>query len=131
MKEITCYKLNDGSLYEDKEEAIEAQQRLNNKKTIDHTQNISLAFKEEDLVYVAFDDAVRQCKVTCIIAQHISRYSYTYDDDVIEICTAVELEDINEKKSFRYSTGEYNRDLNLSIKTNPLDLFNFNYEKSL
>lgn len=125
MKEIICYQLEDGSVYADKEEAIEAEKILNNKTVLDYTQQVPLNFSENSIVYIANRDKVRKCKVIFIDQSF-------YDENTEELYTFVDLEDINENESlFRYCTTSVLRDLNIKIKTNPLELFNFKYESNL
>lgn len=125
MKEVICYKLDDGSLFEDKQKAIEYEDKLNSRQVLDVRQSVPLKFYLEDIVYVAVRNKVRQCKVT-----EIENIRAAYNEFEDELYTQVVLQDINdiEEMEFTYNTCTYTRDLNSIIVLDPMNLFNFKYE---
>jgi hypothetical protein len=128
MKEVICYKLDNGSLFEDKETALLAEQKLNNKKVLDHTQSVPLKFKVESIVFIAARNKIRQC-----VVKSIENEQAYYDEDIDELYTSVILDDLNDREDsyFAFSTTEFSRDLNKEITIKFIDLCNFNYEEYL
>lgn len=126
MEEIICYKISDGSIYQDKEIAIKVEERIANRKINYYTQSVPLKFDIGDIVYISARDKIRQCKVISI-----KEDSYLdYDDECEDKTTVITLLDINDNDyELSYWTTKYNTDLNTQIVINFLDLCNFNYKE--
>lgn len=124
MKEIICYKISDGRIFEDKEIAEQEQININNKKILDHTQNVPLNFQIGDIVYICARNKVRQCRV-----EEINTEQAYYEDDLDEKYTQIFLIDINDKEEgyFSFHTSYYRRDLNNEIVKDFKELCTFNF----
>ena len=122
MQDIICYKISNGSIYEDKQRAEEEEAKLNQKEVLDHTQNVPLKFEVGSTVYIAHRDKIRECKV-----KEIGIDKDYYEDNIDQLQTYIYLSD--NYNEYTYWTSKYDRDLNTQIVTNFLDLCDFDYTK--